>query len=81
MGAGISSVIRVLLTEDFVRRVADAKASEQVVLATEMANELAKIYPASCLTEQQIARKIRREAARIGAAFALGNESRVSEAA
>ena len=74
MGADVSSFIRVLLTEDMVNRVADAKASKQIVSATEMAGELARTYPASGLTEQEIAPQIGREAARTGAASAPGSK-------
>ena len=66
MGAGVSSFIRILVSEEVKRRVADAAKAGEAIDLKANAIEIEHAYPGSYLSDQEIAGALFDEASRLG---------------
>jgi len=66
MGAGVSSFIRVLVSEEVKRRVAEAAKDGQSINLKAHAVEIERAYPGSYLSDLEIAAALLDEASRVG---------------
>ncbi len=72
MGSGVSTYMRILVTEEMRRRVAFAAKGGKALSVPASAAEIAQAFPRADLSVAEVASQLLAEAARAGVAVDLG---------
>ena len=72
MGSGVSTYLRILVTEEMRRRVSSAARGGEALSVLSSAAEIAQAFPGSDLSVDEVANQLCAEATRAGVAVELG---------